>query len=473
MSWSSEVQYAMSGGGAILQWGMLHRDHPSIIQKNIPGNRLYSLDGKAFELAPKLPGMVFGEQLARIGRAVYRVFEAILPGRVKLASPESCYQTILIQYPQMDDDSTQAVQKLCADDAEKVEIQNVQMNAAGVQAVAAALEQNTALKTLSFSGAYCDTAVFANAFTTALERNHRLQNLTLDLADINPSPIIPSPMTERAAKTFFQKLPCFNLSSLDMGFVDLTSSTAESLMSTFQQDPYFPLKKFSISWHENRAPLEPKIGLIWQAMNASRCVSELEPGRQKGLSPELLVSLLQATKSGQTLSNVDLWCASPYALNSTQREALLAAIEANPCFVSHANTAAGVACFEPDVAAAIQNITQGRTPCARDAQCLAPPRNCSASRSDPPPSDEPTSPSSTTHFTESGPFFVVLGVAASAAVTAVLAIGKKRGWWCHREEVEPGAAPANDVPQVSIPIGQTPDIPATTLPSDEGAQGEI
>lgn len=384
----------------------------------------------------------------------------------------SCYENILVQYPTADENSLSIAQDVCNNNASQLVVYNLQLNSPGVQAIAAALEQNSVLRNLTFSNVYCDTTVFANAFVEALQVNFNLQHLNLDFGDINPGVFYPSPMTSLAARTIFEKLACFNLSSLDMGFIDLTTGAAQTLATTFQHNPYFPLAKLGISWHINNDPLTSQINLVFRGVNESRCLTGFQPATYTGLNADGLVSLFQAIGGNQTVSGLDLWCTSSYVLNDTQKQAILDAIMANLCFLSYTNTIPGYPCFDSDFVAAIQNITQGRTPCERDARCFSLPVDCSASRSDPPLPPK-GSPSSETSFTKTKSFYAVVSSVAAAAVAVLTGwVGKRRGWWCSRsrvEEAEPGAGPA-DI-QLPIQTIQSTNQLNTSLPSEPSQEG--
>jgi hypothetical protein len=385
-----------------------------------------------------------------------------------------CYTNIVASFPGMDEDSDAAVKVLCDNSATEHELSRTQLSNAGVQGIAAALQQNTALTSLSFSSVYCDTATFANAFAAALQVNRNLKSLTLDLGDTAPTAFRPSPMTRAAAELFFQYLPCSNLSSIDLGFIDI--SATPKLANILANVPYFPLKSLAFSWQVLDFPPTSKFNLVTEGLGKNRCITTFIPGRNTGLSEEMMLSLFNAMNSSQTLSSIGVWSDSPFSFNANQTQIILNIIEQSPCFLNFYNTIPNFPCFQPDLAAAIQNLTQGRLPCMRDPQCDIPLNNCTI----------PTTSPSSTSIIQNSTFQAGAGGAGGlllgGVITLVVLRRKKVACWRQPPELMEPVAPlpvpvqpaktTATAPQNEAPIQPLPQPPEEQEGQREGQFGE-
>lgn len=355
------------------------------IQADRPGNRLrMSDDGKRMELEPhsfpyavgKLVGPLLrgaGQAFASLAGRVSWMIPGWSPGKPQLLSAASdCFGNITAKFPGMDEDSQSIVETLCGNNKTALTVSRVSLNIAGIQGIGAALAQNTALATFRFSGTYCDTATFATAITTALKANRNLQHLSLDVVDTGPSYYRPAPMASQAVQTFFRNLQCFSLRSLDLGLIDISGS-AQTLATTFQNYPYSPLSRLTFTW-QTLMLNDQQFSVIAEGLGASRCITEFGNGNSyASLSEQMMLSLFEAVRMGQTVSVIDAWC-PPYSFNDTERQTILDAVNGSSCFLYY--SARPTSCFPEELADAIRNITQGREACTRNASCDVLPPDC-------------------------------------------------------------------------------------------------
>lgn len=365
-----------------------------IIDPNVPGNRLYSPDGKTILLAPeKTPAYVAGEIIANavqgVGRSLNRArislgalpqkvtslarrvipFQRWFSGGFKTASAATCFSTIQGNHPNMNEAAGSVVQALCNDNTEDVTFTSIQLNSEGGQGVSEALAQTTAVKSFQLINVYCDTAAFATAMLTPLQTIN-LETATLKLRDLATSPYTPSPMSATATETLLKNLAYFRASKIGLGFVDFTTGVAQAFADTLLANPFFPLQSFAMTWHgsPDGLPYDSQLNLICEGLAANNCLYEIGLGEGIGISSDNVISLLQAFR-GQT---VKLWCPGSFTFNATQKEAILAAVQANLHFLNVTNIAPIGTCFEPDFAEAIANITANRTAFVRDPLCDVP-----------------------------------------------------------------------------------------------------
>lgn len=374
---------------------------------------------------------------------------AHLTGRVSLLEDSECFNNIVPQPSAISSDVANLVRDFCDPAVTNLSIEDFNLSDPEVEAICAALEQNTVLTDLSFRNVYCDTTNFADKLTKALKKNSTLKRLVLDIADKDLSNINPPPMKPQALELLFKDLPCYNLESLYLGAGRITPGVAQAFATAIQNNPHFPLNKLFFTWYNIQFSAE-SFNTICEGLKASRCIEEVGLGIYAGIPEAQLPFLLEALRGNSSvLSHLNFWCPEPYPSNATKEQRLLTATEEALCFRSYSNLANP--CFSSNLAGAINNITQGRVPCVRDPICGIR-LNCS----------EPfvPSPSSSTSITQEPPFQAGMAAAGAIGVVALAIFSYQKKDRCKR-----GAAPEKNVQVIVIQreSTRTQDIPLKNL----------
>lgn len=399
----------------------------------------------------KHPGYVAGELLKLAAQAA-RQTAASLAGRgSRLFGASDCSNNIVADNPGMSDAGISAVETLCTNTDTELNVQNVNLNKADINAIFAALKQNTAISTLTFSGVYCDTVFFMGKLVANMPGS--VNHLTLDIFETEASNINPSPIKYEAAELLFRKLGCTGLISLTLGAVRFTVQAAEALATTFQNNPFFPLKNFFFTWHSSQLT-DALFSVISKALEAAQCLKTVGVGNFAGLTRNMTTTFFGSIAK-TNISNAYLWCPEPTNFNSIEDQTILTAAEAAPCFSSYIETANR--CFFSPLATMLLNITQSKTPCISDPRCDVP-RNCSA--------EFVPSPSSSASITQTSYFPVVTAIGGFAILLATLFFTYKKRHHCKRE-----AAPEQDLKEVTV--RKTKDIALDSLHTKKTTQQDL
>ena len=324
--------------------------------------------------------------------------------QVESVADTTCYDTIIARYPGMDSASKAIVKILCDDQVNTFDPgKNVFFSDAGLEGMRDALEQNLNLQTLTISNPICldpdrDCIVtLANALGTALKVNRGVQTLAIEFID-----------SSLATQAFLSNVNCFNLSSLIIQGT-MNTAGAKALSNAFSQK--FPLTSFTYADFPNNVLDSGVIPTISNGIANNNCLKYLDFERLP-LDLENITTLFKGIGSSK-IENFIVpipSSANNYAFSDPQKTAILQAVQSNPCFLKYSPF---VYPFPSDLAASIQNITQGRTPCPPDPQCAIA-QSCAT----------PIPPSPASNFTFT-PFDegLTIGIGSTVAAVSLVALG--------------------------------------------------
>eukprot|EP00759_Apiculatamorpha_spiralis_P039417 PhF_6_TR38199/c1_g1_i1/m.57086 len=182
-----------------------------------------------------------------------------------LATPSSCFDRIADKYPNMDSNSKTIVHILCDNQQAVIDESNgIYLSNDGIKAFSKAIETNTALTSLTLGSIQCIspdddcTSTLDLVLSSALIVNRNLKTLSLSFEFAQ---------SELIMEFFFKWLPCYNLTTFNAE-APASIGTLTLLRNTIQNNPYFPLQRFS-----GVSPTNP--GLLGEAIGFTKCLKSI------------------------------------------------------------------------------------------------------------------------------------------------------------------------------------------------------
>ena len=318
----------------------------------------------------------------------------------------SCYDTIIARYPGIDAASKAIVQILCDDQVSMLDPGYVYYSDQGIEAIGDALQQNLNLRTLRIFSPRCYQpvvmfptlvfdclATFGRVFATALKVNRKLQNLHIELMD-----------SSLATQFLLSNLNCFNLRSLAIYKARINQGVALAFANAVGQ--MFPLINFTLSSDQIDSD---SIGWISKSLGENRCLKILDLfGFRQTLDD------ITALFNGIGSSRIErFFVPAPiqlnYSFSKLQKQAILQAVQSNPCFLGYNTLMPLYPSFPKKLEAAIRNITAGRVSCPPDPECNITPSCLGPS--------EPASPPPVSSLN------IIIGVVSTIVTISAIALG--------------------------------------------------
>lgn len=345
--------------------------------------------------------------LSKSAPSLFQRLFAPLFSKESQGQDNSCYSRLNEKYPDMDSNSRTIVQILCNNLQTSISTTGpLYFSDQGANAIGEALQQNTAVESFDLIDVGCldpdrdCQTTLATAISSALTINRAVKELSVPFTS----------SSSMAPQTFLRSLPCYNLDSLTLFNAELSASGALDFSNAIQSHPYFPLK--NLTWMGLNQ--DPSIPQEMTAIGNSRCIDTLDLSNVFFTQAQY-VNLFQDAIGNSKLGHVFLpdvpLFPTPILFTSDQVQSILSGVANNPCFLSY-TLPTSYAAFSPSLIASIQNITQGRTPCLPDPQCLVP----ASCYTPPTPPPTPTPSPSIDGFSTT----TLVIAAAAAAVGAVI-----------------------------------------------------
>jgi hypothetical protein len=308
-----------------------------------------------------------------------------------------CYDPIIARYPGIDAASKAIVKILCDDQVSMLDPGYVYYSDQGIEAIGDALQQNLNLRTLRILSPRCleydCEATFGRVLATALKVNHRLQNLHIELMQ-----------SSLATQFLLSSLNCFNLRSLAIYQGRMNQGISQAFASAIGQ--VFPLINFTLSSGQMDAD---SVGWISESIGKNRCLKVLDFFGFRQTLDDITAIFIGIGNSTIERFFLPAPTSSNFSFSTLQKQAILYAVESNPCFLGYNTLTPPFPSFPNDLAAAIRNRTAGRVSCPPDPQCNITPSCLGPSE---PPSPPPVSS-----------FNTIIGVVSAIAAVSFVVLG--------------------------------------------------